>query len=147
MKRNHERVPTEIDNIQITLKSLPNNSSFSISMRQMLGSLMNSRIFLKITQDDFGQESFLGIPIQISRCDRIKINDNIYYLTPGIYKALSSTSYNGKTMKNESENLMMKNIINDLGYTGKGDKSSKRNFFFTIELPKKVEEVQTKAFD
>ena len=37
----------EIDN----LKSLQNSSNFSISMRQMLGSLLNSRISLKITQD------------------------------------------------------------------------------------------------
>ena len=31
-------------------------------------------------------------------------------------------------MKNESDNLMMKNNINDLGYTGKGDISSKKFF-------------------
>ena len=37
----------EIEN----LKSIPNSSSFSISMRQMLRSLMNSRNYLKITED------------------------------------------------------------------------------------------------
>ena len=37
------------------LKSLPNSSDFSISLRKMLGSLMNSRNPLKITQDEFGQ--------------------------------------------------------------------------------------------
>ena len=35
-------------------------------MREMLGSLMNSRKSLKITQDQFGPAKSLGIPIQIS---------------------------------------------------------------------------------
>ena len=110
-----EIVPSEIDFIETNLKPLPNSSNFSISMRQMLGSLMKSRNSLKITQDDFGQAKFLGIPIQISLGNIIKIKDIIYDLTPEIYIALSSTSYNGKTMKNESDILMMNNIINDLG--------------------------------
>ena len=42
-------------------------------MRRMLGSLKTSRNSLKITQDEFGQAICLGIPIQISGGDRIKI--------------------------------------------------------------------------
>ena len=95
-------------------------------MRQMLGSLMNSRNSLKITLDEFCQAKILCIPIQISGGDRIKTNDNLYILTPEIYKALTSTSYNGISMNNESDILMMNFFINDLGYTGRGDKSSKR---------------------
>ena len=116
-------------------------------MRQMLGSIMNSRNSLKTTQDEFGQANILGIPIQISGGNRNKIKDNIYDLTPEINKASSSTSYNGETMKNESENLKMNNNINDLGYTGIGDKSSKRKILFTTELPKGVEDIQNKTFD
>ena len=58
-------------------------------MRQMLGSLMNSRNFLKITQDEFGQANDLGISIQTSGGDRIKINIHNYDSTPEKYKALS----------------------------------------------------------
>ena len=47
-------------------KSLPNSSNFSISMRQMLGSLMNSRNSLNITQDETGRSNILGVPIQKS---------------------------------------------------------------------------------
>ena len=54
-------------------------------MRQMLGSFMNSRNFLKVTQEQFGQGSFLGVPNQLLGGDRIEINDNIYDLTPEIY--------------------------------------------------------------
>ena len=38
-------------------------------------------------------------------------------------------------MKDEKESLMMYNIINDLGYTSRGDKSSRIKTFFTITLP------------
>ena len=47
-------------------------------------------------------------------------------------------------MKNESDILMMNNIINDLGYTGIGDKSSD---FFTITLPKLVNDIQNETFE
>ena len=50
-------------------------------------------------------------------------------------------------MKNEKDFFMMKSIINDLGYTGDGDKDSKRKTFFTKILPKLVEEIQNKTFD
>ena len=39
-------------------------------------------------------------------------------------------------MKDESDILMMSDIIRDLGYTGIGDRDSKRKTFFTKTLPK-----------
>ena len=80
-------------------------------MRQMIGSLRNSLNSLKNTQDEFGQANNLSILIQISGDDRIKINDKTYDFTEEIHKALSSTSYNGKTMKREKDILMLYNII------------------------------------
>ena len=80
-------------------------------------------------------------------CDRVQINENIYDLTPEIYKALSDTGYTGKNMKSENDILMMYNIMRDLGYTGMGDKPSKRKTFFTTKLPELVEEIQTKTFN
>ena len=47
----------------------------------------------------------------------------------------------------ESDILKMNNIIKDLGYTGVGDRDSKRKTFFTKKLPKLVEEIQNKTFD
>ena len=52
------------------------------------------------------------------------MNDKIYDVTPEIYKASSSTSYIGKTMKDEKDILMMYNFVSDLGYKGRGDKSA-----------------------
>ena len=134
-------------NSRIDLKSLPNSSKFSNSMRQMIGSLMNSRNSLKITQGESGIANILGVPIQISEGDTIKINENVYELTPEIYKALTYTSYAGNTMKDETDILMMFNIIRDLGYNGIGDRDSKQKIFFTKKLPLLVEDIQNKTFE
>ena len=108
---------------------------------------MRSKNSLRITQDESHRANILGVPIQISGGDRIQIKDNIYALTPEIYKALSDTGYTGKTMKNEHDILMMYNIIRDLGYTGDDDRNSKRKLFFTKTLPKLVEDIQNKTFE
>ena len=134
-------------NSKVDIKALPNSSKFSISIRQMIGSLMNSRNSLKITQDESGRANILGVPIQISEGDTIKINKNDYELTPEIYKALTYTTYTGNTMKDENDILMMYNIIRDLGYNGTGDRDSKRKTFFTKKLLKLVEEIQNETFE
>ena len=90
-------------------------------MREVLGSLTKSCNSLKITQDEFGQATFSGVPFQIIGGDRIRINDNIFDSFPGIYEDLSLTSYSGKPMKDELDILMMKNITNNSGYRGIGD--------------------------
>ena len=149
-ENNQEIVPVEVEsedeNIQTNLKALPNSSMFSDQMTKTLGRLMSSLNSLKITASSSGPK-ILGVPIYTLGGDRIQIKVNIYDLTPEIYKALSDTGYTGKDMKNENDILMMNNIINDLGYTGIGDKPSKRIKFFTITLPKLVEEIQNRTFE
>ena len=75
------------------------------------------------------------------------MHDNDYELTPEKYKTLSSTGYTGKSMKKESDILLMSINLNDLGYTGIGDRESKTKRFFTKTLPKLVEKIQNKTFD
>ena len=48
-------------------------------------------------------------------------------------------------MKNENDILMMYNIIRDLGYTGVGDRDSKRKTFFSKTLPKLADEIQNRT--
>ena len=145
-----EIVPIEIEsedeNVQTNLRALPNSSMFSDQMTKTLGRLMSSANSLKIKSTPSGA-SILGVPINTLGGDRIQIKDNIYDLTPEIYKALSYTGYEGKKLKNENDILMLFNIIRDLGYTGIGDNKSKRKFFFTKTLPKLVEDIQNKTFD
>ena len=149
-ENNQEIVPIEIEsedeNIQTNLRVLPNSSMFSDQMTKTLGRLMSSLNSLKIIASPSGP-TILGVPINTLGGDRIQIKDNIYDLTPEIYKTLSDTGYTGKTMKNESDILMMDNIINDLGYTGVGDRDSKRKTFLTQTLPRLVEKIQNKTFE
>ena len=91
--------------------------------------------------------TILGVPIYTLGVDKLRKRDNVYELTPEIYKALSHTGYTGKNMKNENDILMIYSIINDLGYTGIGDKPSKRKKIFTITLPNLVEEIQNRIFE
>ena len=119
---------------------------FSDQMTKTLGRLKSSLNSLKITASPSGP-TILGVPIYTLGGDRMQIKDNIYELIPEIYKVLSDTGYTGKTIKNESDILMLNNIINDLGYTGIGDRDSKRKTFLTKTLPKLVEETQNRTFE
>ena len=85
---NSEKVINETNLENNNRKALPNSASFSDSMREIIGSLMRSKNSLKITQNESRRAKILGVPIQISGADTIKINENIYELTPEIYKAL-----------------------------------------------------------
>ena len=115
-------------------------------MTKTLGRLMSSANSLKIKSTP-SAASILGVPIITLGGDRIQIKDNIYDLTPEIYRALSYTGYTGNTMKNEADILILNNIIRDSGYTGIGDYPSKRKTFLTKTLPRLVEETQNRTFD
>ena len=147
---NQEIVPLEIESddeaIQTNLRALPNSSIFSDQMTKTLGRLMSSASSLKIKSTP-SAATILGVPINTLGGDRIQIKDNIYDLTPEIYKALSYTGYDGKSMKNENDILMLNNIIRDLGYTGIGDNKSQRKIFLTITLPKLVEDIQNRTHE
>ena len=149
-ENNQEIVPVEIEsedeNIQTNLRALPNSSMFSDQMTKTLGRLMSSANSLKSKSTPSGT-TILGVPIYTLGGDTIQIKGNDYDLTPEIYKALSFTGYDGKTMKNENDILMLNNIINDLGYTGRDDIKSKRKIFLTEKLPKLVEDIQNKTFE
>ena len=146
----HEIVPVEIEsedeNIQTNLRALPNSSMFSDQMTKTLGRLMSSANSLKIIASP-SCPTILGVPIFTLGGDRIQIKDNVYDLTPEIYKTLSDTGYTGENMKNESDILMMNNIMRDLGYTGREDRDSKRKKIFTIALPILVEDIQNRTFE
>ena len=111
-----------------------------------LGKLMSSLNSLKIKSNPSGA-TIVGIPIYTLGGDKLRIRDNDYEITPELYEALSYTGYTGKSMKKESDILMMSNISKELGYTGIGDRGSKGETFFTKTLPKLLEKIQNKTFD
>ena len=151
-ENNQEVVPVEIesvnsegDNTNHNVRALPNDSIFSDLVAKTKGRLMSTAKSPRIKSSPSGA-SILGVPIYTLGGDKLRIRDNDYELTPEIYKALSNTEYTGKNMKSENDILMIKSLINDLVYTGDGDRDSKRKTFFTKILPKLVDEVQNKTF-
>ena len=149
-ENNQELFPVEIESedeiIQTGLRALPNSSMFSDQMIKTLGRLMSSANSLKIISTPSGA-SVLGVPIYTLGGDRLQIKDNVYDLTPEIYKALSYRGYTGKNLKNGNDILMLYNIIRDLRYTGIGDIKSKIKLFLTEKLPRLVEEIQNRTFE
>ena len=83
---------------KLILRAFPNSSIFSDFMRKTLGRLMSSPISLKIRPSSSGA-TILGVPIYILGGDKLRIRDNIYELSPEIFKALSYTGFTAKTMK------------------------------------------------
>ena len=81
---------------------------FSEFMTKILGKFFASSKSLRIKQYNSDTAAILGETIQILGGNKIKIGDNIYNLTSDIHKVLSSTSHNGKTMKKNSDILLMK---------------------------------------
>ena len=136
-------VPVEIEtddrnkHIENFIRALPKSSKNTQMKREKLRSLMRSKNSLRIEQDDSGRATILGIPIQVVGINSLKLRDFIHNLTHEVHKALSSTGFSGKSMKKDSDFLLMNNIENDLGYTSEGDKSSKRTSFLLKHLAKK----------
>ena len=137
----------EDDSIQANIRALPNSNELSFNMMEIFRALKNSKNSLKLLQDDSSRASTLGTPINTLGGDKIRINDNIFDLTPKICKTLTSTAYSGKPVNVDNDILMMNSILRDLGYTGVGDRDSKQKHFFTKERPKMVEDFQNKTFD
>ena len=108
-------IESEDESIHTNLRALPNSSIFSDLISKTLGRLMSSANSLKIKSTTSGA-SILAVPIITLGGDKLRIRDNVYKLTPKIYKSLSYTGYTGNTMKKASDILMMNNNIKDLGY-------------------------------
>ena len=116
---NQEIVPVEIDSdrsededIQTSLKALPNSSISSDLMTKTLGRVMSSANSLE-TIPSLSGATILGVPINTLGGDKLRISDNDYELTPEISKALSYTGSFGNTTKNENDIFLKNNIIRD----------------------------------
>ena len=149
-EKNQEIFPvendSEDDNSQSNIRILPNSNEFSSDMMETLGCLTNSKSCLKLIQVYSSRASILGTPINTLDEDTIQIND-IIYITPEIYEALSSTDNKCKTMKIERDILLMNNINNGIRYTSVGDISWKRKTILTQTPPILVYDIQNKTLE
>ena len=105
----HVESEPEDENIPTNLGALPTSSIFSELMTKTLGSLMSCSNSLRIKASPSGP-TIPGFPFYTLGGAKLRIQDSDYDLTPKIYKALSSTSYSGKNMKDGNDILMMNNV-------------------------------------
>ena len=85
---------------------------------------------LKLHEDKNHNIGFLGVPIKAEGADKKQVYENIYDFTPEIHKALSLSSYRGKSMKNENDRRTLYNFLTDVGYTGGVDEKTNQNKIF-----------------
>ena len=117
-------------------------------MKNTKGNFLSSKNSLRRDQDKrTGGASISGIPVPIFGGDSLKMKDNVYEITPELHKALPSLGFDSKYMKSENHISMMNNNLRDVNFTGRGDRTSKKKTFFTITLPKLVEEIQNKTLN
>ena len=102
----------------------------SVLLQETFKNLTETSNSLKLNKDKNGNLSILGVPIQSLGGDKIQIYNNIYEFTPEIHKALSHTSYTGKSTKNENDHRTLYNFLVDVGYSGVGDEKTNQNFFY-----------------
>ena len=103
----------------------------SILLQDTFESLENTTNSLKLNKDEDDNYSILKSVIKPLGGDKILVNDsNIYEFTPEIHKALSKSSYTGKSMKNENDRKILYNFLTDIGYNGDGDEQTSQKKFF-----------------
>ena len=90
--------------------------------------------------------SILGVPIRSVGGDKIQVYDNIYEFTPELHKALSNSSYNGKSRRNEDDRRTLYNFLVDLGYNGQHDEKTNQNKFFK-RLPNQFKNIKVEEPD
>ena len=69
-------------------------------MKQTLGSLMESLNSSRKEQDDSGGATIFGASLYTLGQDKLRMNDNVYDLTPENHMNLASNGYTGKKEKN-----------------------------------------------
>ena len=103
----------------------------STLLQDTFKSLTETSNSLKLNKDKQDNLSILGVPIKSLGGDQIQVYDNIYEFNPEIHKALSSSSYTGRSMKNENDRRTLYNFLTDVGYNGIGDEKTHQTKFFT----------------
>ena len=130
----NERLDT-INNNTIKIGDIIRESNSSALLKDTLKSLENrSDNALKIVKDEADNLTILNTPLRSLGGDKILIdNNNVYDLSTEMHKALSNSSYTGKSMKDDNDQLNLYNFLTDIGYTKiRGKQTSQMKFFTKI---------------
>ena len=110
----------------------------SALLKETFKSLNKESNALKLIKDENDKLSINGIPIKSLGGDEILVNnDKVYDLSTEMHKALSNSTYTGKSMKNKEDQLKLYNFLSDVGYTKiRGRNQTSQTKFFNRLLNK-----------
>ena len=130
-------ITQKLDNINESTQKvgdlIESNSKKELStlLKNTFKSLKETSSSLKLNDDEEGNLTILGTLIKSLGGDKILVNNrNIYEVTPEIHRALSKSSYTGKSMKDEDDRKNLYNLLTDIGYSGYGDQKNSQKIFF-----------------
>ena len=105
----------------------------SVLMKDTIKSLKDDNSSIKLVDDGKGNMTILNTPIKILGGDKLRANDIIYEFNDEIHKALSKSTFTGKSMKKNEDRRVLYNFLKDIGYAkAKFDKNnSSQSKFFT----------------
>ena len=133
----NEKLDTINDSTQ-KVGDIINHVNSSALLKETFNSLSKESNALKLIKDENDKLSINGIPIKSLGGDQVLVNDNkVYDLSTEIHKALSNSTYTGKSMKNREDELKLYNFLRDIRYTRiKGQNKSSQMIYFNKLLNK-----------
>ena len=124
-----------INDSTIKVGDIIRESNSSALLKDTLKSLENkSDNALKLVKDEANNMSILNKPIKSLGDNKILLDNNkVYDLSTEMHKALSNSSYTGKSMRDNDDQLKLYNFLTDVGYTKiRGKQTSQMKFFTKI---------------
>ena len=142
----------KLDNInKSTLKigDIINESNSSALLQDTFKSLREESNALKLVKDEAGNLSVLGTDIKSLGGNKLLVGNNkVYDLSTEMHKALSNSTYTGKSMKDKEDESKLYNFLTDIGYTkihGKNKTSQMKFFNRLLNQYKKEEPIDLKG--
>ena len=115
----------------------------SVLSQDTIKSLKDDHSSVKLNEDEDGNMTILNTPIKFSGGDKVRVNDNIYEFNNEIHKALSKSTFTGKSMRNYDDRRTLYNFLKDIGYTkSKFDKSNTSQTKFFTKLFNQFENIK-----
>ena len=126
----NEKLDT-INESTLKVGDIINESNSSALLKDTFKSLREESNALKLVEDEDNNLTIRGIPIKSHGGNKVLINNNrVHDLSTEMHKALSNSSYTGKSMKNKEDQLKLYNFLTDIGYTKiRGKQTSQMKFF------------------
>ena len=108
-----------INESTLKLGDIINESNSSAQLKDTFNSLSNDGSnALKLVRDEDDNLTIRGIPIKSLGDNKVLLNNNkVYDLSTEMHKALSNSTYTGKSMKDKQDQLKLYNFLTDIGYT------------------------------